>query len=73
MKPELLQEIEEMLEALQTASSGWDLPAGSNHLIKTHTGHLSVLHTQLLNKWALTLQKVIDSDSEPYIPNPDFL
>jgi hypothetical protein len=73
MKPELIEEIECMLEIIQGLSSGWDLPPGSNHLIQTPTGHLSVLHTSLLKQWANTLQKVIDSENEPYIPNPDFL
>jgi hypothetical protein len=69
MKPELLEEIQEMLESIQNISSGWYLPSGSNQLIKTPTGHLSVLHTTLLNKWAVTLKKVIDSENEPH--NPD--
>jgi hypothetical protein len=52
--------LEDMLESMNDqikSMSGWDLPSGSNGVIKSETGHLTVLHTSLLKDWEKILRE----------------
>jgi hypothetical protein len=53
--------LKEILESMEDQSSNWTLPPGSNQLIKSQTGHLSVVHTSLLQNWVVKIQEILQS------------
>lgn len=51
---ELLESIEDQAER---GAGGWTLPSGRSALVQAPGGHLSVVHTSLLGRWAAALRE----------------
>ena len=65
-RPTLTEEqaetLTDMIESVESpASEGWTLPSGQNVIIKAPGGHLSIVHTSSLQRWAGKLREILDA------------
>ena len=59
---EQVETLTDMIEDLKSpASEGWTLPSGQNAIIKAPGGHLSIVHTSSLQRWAGKLQELLSA------------
>ena len=55
-----------MIESIESpASEGWTLPNGQNVIIKAPGGHLSIVHTSSLQRWAGKLREILRAGTTP--------
>ena len=59
---EQIETLTDMIEDIGSpASEGWTLPDGQNAIIKAPDGHLSIVHTSSLQRWAGKLREILDA------------
>ena len=59
---EQIETLTDMIESIESpASEGWTLPSGQNVIIKAPGGHLSIVHTSSLQRWAGKLREILDA------------
>ena len=68
---EQVETLTDMIEDLKSpASEGWTLPSGQNAIIKAPGGHLSIVHTSSLQRWAGKLQEILSAAGATPIDAP---
>ena len=68
---EQVETLTDMIEDLKSpASEGWTLPSGQNAIIKAPGGHLSIVHTSSLQRWAGKLQEILSAAGTTPIDAP---
>ena len=63
---EQVETLTDMIESIESpASEGWTLPNGQNVIIKAPGGHLSIVHTSSLQRWAGKLREILRAGTTP--------
>lgn len=63
---EQVETLTDMIDDLKSpASEGWTLPSGQNAIIKAPGGHLSIVHTSSLQRWAGKLREILSAGTAP--------
>ena len=63
---EQVETLTDMIESIESpASEGWTLPSGQSAIIKAPGGHLSIVHTSSLQRWAGKLREILSAGNTP--------